>query len=176
MKSAGRIAHATSDFFSDADIGGIQVNVVGNQRLPRSNHHRAGRTHDFWPKIGFTVGVSGDGFFDSLKFTPADILQINSVRSCCSFFIKVNRDIQVVCHPFAQTPGDFNALLHGGIRDRNKGHHIGSPQAGVFALVVVEVNQLSRPGNALISGFFHAFRVSDKGQNRAIVIQIGVAV
>ena len=28
------------------------------------------------------LAVSGDGFFDSLKFTPPNILQINSVRSC----------------------------------------------------------------------------------------------
>ena len=160
----------------DADIGRIEENIVGDQRLAGADYGCPRGTHPLWTQIRLAVRIRGNCFLDALKLPAPDILQVFAVLADGGIFVEVDRNVQSLCHAFAEPPRHLDTFLHGDARDRHKWDDIGGAHARMFALVLVEVNQLRRLGDAKVCGFFHRFGRPDKGQDRAVVVHVGMPV
>ena len=176
METAGRVAHAAGNLLGDADVGSVEEDVIGDQGLAGADHSRAGRTHSFGSQIGLVVGVGGDGLFDALKLAVTNVFQVNTVFSDGGILVIINRDVERIRDTLAKPARHLDALLHGYAGDWHKRHNIGRSHARVFALMMVEVDQLRRPGNAEVGGFFNRLGCADKRQNGAVMVNIRVPV
>ena len=70
-------AHGLGDFFRDVDVGRIQKDVVGNERLTRANNCCTRRWMDAaFTEIGLARGMGGNLGADAFELAAAYVLQI----------------------------------------------------------------------------------------------------
>ena len=62
-------------------------------------------------------------------------------------------DAQFFAHPFGQGPGIFHGFFHGDAGNRHQRADIGSPETGMFAMMLAHVDELAGFLDGLESGF-----------------------
>ncbi len=118
------IDHDFSAFFPDikrdgvcpAYRGGIEIEIHGNQEIPRSDHCQSCGCRTFVivnrTKIGFPPGVFQFGF-QPFVFTRTADGKIPAIFGKSCMFITINGDVQFFSHPACQLPCIFHSFLHG---------------------------------------------------------------
>ncbi|OQB84491.1 MAG: hypothetical protein BWX85_00971 [Chloroflexi bacterium ADurb.Bin120] len=160
------------DFVSNGNIVGGQVNVEGDQRMPGSDHCRAGARQPGGSKIGIASGNNAKLLFECFILSSANILKIDPLGLSGSLLIQVNRDLQRFTNALTQATRHLNTFCHGYPGNRNKGDDISGANPGMLALVLIQVNQFARFGNRQKRRLFNAFRRPHKGDHCPVVIQI----
>src|SRR5262249_25550639 len=97
--TAGK-SNALCDVFRNAEVGGIQIDVVRDERLSSADHSRAGCRMNSWlAEVPFPVGIWLYLIAQAFELPTPDIFQIHAFRSRSCGLVEVHRH-------FATT-GDF---------------------------------------------------------------------
>src|SRR5690606_16976440 len=110
--------------------------------------------------------------FQRFVLTAPDIFQIFTIRACCCRFVKIDRDVQLVAHPFAQFTSEQHAVIKVNPFDGDKWDDIGGTETWMLTSMFVHINQAGGCGNPLKSGFYDGIWRGDEGDNGTIVIGV----
>ena len=92
-----RKAHGLRDLLGDVDVGRIQEDVVGNQKLARADDRRAGRgMHAGLAEIGLARGIGRNVGADAFELAAANILQVLAFGRGGGGFVKIDRDLEAL--------------------------------------------------------------------------------
>jgi hypothetical protein len=101
-QAAGGEAHGLGDLFGDGHVGGVQENVVGDQRLARADDGGSGGgMHARLAEVGLAGRVGGDLVADALELAAADVFQILPLGRGGGGFVEIDRNLEAA--------GDFRA-------------------------------------------------------------------
>ena len=176
-QAAGRKAHGFRDFLGNADVGRIQEDVVGDQKLARSYYGCAGRgMHAGLAEIGLARGIGRDFVADAFELAAANVLQILTFGRGCGGFVKIDRDLEAFRDLGSDVARHGNAVFDGDAVNRDKGNDVGGAHARVRTLMLGEVDQLGSLPYSANGGFLNGFALADQGDDAAVVVGIHLAV
>jgi hypothetical protein len=176
-QAAARKTHGFGDFLGDLDVGRIQEDVVGNEKLARAYDRGSGRgMHARLAEIGLARGIGRYFGADAFELAAANILQVLAFGSGRGGFVKVDRDLETFRDLGSDVARHGHAVFDGDAVDRNKGHDIGCSHARVRTLVFGEIDQLGGLPYPANGGFLNGFTLADQGDDRAVVVGIHLAV
>ena len=169
---AAGMAYRPGDGFGDLQIGGAQVDVVGDEGPAGSDHRGPGPAQAAGAEVRRPVGVRFDLGLEALVLATADVGQIAAVLTRGGLLVEVDGDAQLPTDPLPHPTGHGHALLHGHAAEGDEGHHVGRADAGMLALVLRHINELRRLRHASEGGFFHRCGRPHEGDHRAVVIGV----
>src|SRR5204862_194406 len=111
-KAAGGLAHRLSDFPCYSDVGGIQKNVVGDEKFTRAHHGGPrGRMHGGFAKIGLAVRVGSDFGADAFELSATDVFEILAFRADGGGFVEIDRNRVALPNLLADLTGNGDAIF-----------------------------------------------------------------
>ena len=172
-----RVTNRFCYFVGDADVRGIQIDIVGHQKFPCSNNRDSRCRVQFrFPHIGLPVMIVLHLFAQSFKLPSPDIFEINPVGPLCRRFIEKYGN-SVTCPNFV--PG---AVCQGDtILDRDafnwyERNDVRSPYARVRSGVLRQVDQFHRLAHAAQRGIGHCIRLARQRDHAAVVVGVHLAI
>ena len=103
-----------ADFLGDADVAGVQVDVVSDQKLPRPDHSGAGGgVQARLANVGRALRVGDDFLAQALELSATDVLQVGALRAGGGFLVEIDGNLVAFPDLFAHLPGQLDAVLDG---------------------------------------------------------------
>lgn len=165
------LTHIERDGVGATRGGRVEVIIYRNQKITGSDSGSAGacgvivkRTVAHVSAFAFVTQLVGKRLILS-GTAHGKILALGNKSGC---LITVNRDMQLVGHAPGKTAGKFDTLGESNAAHRYQRTHIGSPHAGMSAVVLAHVDKLSRPRYAAESRLDHRLGFSDKSDYCAV--------
>ena len=175
--AAARKADRFGDLLRNLDVGGVEKNVVSNQKFARANDRRSGRRmHPGFTIIGFARRVGYDVRANAFELSAPDVFQVLPLGRGCRRFVEVNRDLISLPDLFAHVPRHGHTVFNGHAIDRNEGHDVRRTHAGMRSLVPVQVDQLCRLADAANRGLLDRFPLPHQSDDAAVVIGVHLAI
>ena len=96
-QAAGRKAHGLGDLLRNGDVGRVEKDVVGDERLARAHHGRAGGGMDArLAEIGLARGVGGNFVANALELAAADVFKILALGRGGGGFVEIDRNLEAL--------------------------------------------------------------------------------
>src|ERR1019366_4499750 len=96
-ETAGGESNGLGNLFGDADIGGAQVDVVGDQEFARAHHGGAGgRVANRVAHVREALGNRPHFFEQRLELAAPDVLEVHTLGPPGRRFVKVDGNLQLV--------------------------------------------------------------------------------
>ena len=132
--AAVREAHGLGDFLGDIDVGRVEEDVVGDQKLARADHRRARRgMHARLAKIRTARGVGGDLGADAFELAAANILQALAFRSSGGGLVEINGNLKALPDLLADVVRHGHAVFDRDAVDRDERNDVGCAHARMRA-------------------------------------------
>ena len=131
-----------------------------------------GRVNGVGAEVGNAGGIGADVSARQLELAAADISEVLAIRAGGSFFVEKDGDAQFGADFGAELAGEGDAVVHCGPFERNEGADVGGADAGVFALVGGEVDQVAGLGDAVEGGLHRAVGGRHEGDDGAVMAGI----
>src|SRR6185312_2355651 len=163
------------------DVGGIEVDVVGDEELAGADHGGAGggvkpAVRKREAEVGSAVRVDLDLFPHALELTLANVFQAAALGAACGRLIEVDGDLIATPDLGSGPLRQADTVLQRGTFEGDKGNYVGGAEAGMSALVAAQVNALGGEADGAHGGFRHRLRLAGNGDDGAIVVVIHLAV
>ncbi len=156
------------DFVGVPAVGGVEVDVVGDQEFPGS-HGRRTRTgvEDRRAEVRGPLRVA-ELLLQPLVFSGPDLGQIPAFGPGGGVLVEIDGNAELFADPGPDPAGHLGALFHGDAGHGDEGHHVGGSHAGVLPFVPGHVDDLGRPLHRLECRFLYRRRGAHEGDDRAI--------
>ncbi len=130
-------------------IGRSEVDVIGDQRRPRTHRGDACRRMNArLAKVGTASNVCRDLVADTLELALANACQILTFWNGCRLLVKINRDSHLAPQALSAHPSEPDAVVHRNPRNRHERNDIGRAHTRMFTGMLVQIYQFSRsPGS-----------------------------
>ena len=103
---------ALAIFLAMSTSGGIQEDVVGDQKLARSHHGCAGGgMHARLAEVGLARGIGGDLVANAFELAAADVFQILALGRGGGGFVEIDRDPEALRNFGAHVARHGDAVL-----------------------------------------------------------------
>src|ERR1019366_2517266 len=176
-EAAAGEADGLGDAFGDGDVGRVEVDVIGHQKLARAGDGGAsGGVADGVADIRIARRHGAHFLYERLKLAAAYVLQVGAFRPARRGFVQVDRDSQLAPDLGAQALGELHALFQGDAFDRDEGDYVGGADAGVGALLFGEIDQGDGLFHRAEGGLGYGGGGTGGRQDAAVMIGIGFAV
>ena len=176
-QAAGREAHRLGDLLGDADIGGVQKDVIGDQRLARADDRRSRRRmHARLAEVRLALRLRGDLVADALELAAADIFQILPLRRRRGGLVKIDRNLVAAGDLRAHVLGHGHAIFNRHPVDGNEGNDVGGAHARMRAGVLRQVDQLGGLADAANRRLGDGLPLADERDDAAIVVGVHLPV
>ena len=174
---AARKADRLGDFLRDVDIGRIQENVVGDQKLARAHDGRARRRmHPRLAEVRLARRIGRNLRANSFKLPAPDVFQILPLRRSRRRLVQINRNLKSLPDLLAHMTRHGDAILDGHAINRNERHHVGRAHARMRALMLGQINQLRGLAHAANRRFLDRLPLADQRDHAAVVVGIHLAI
>jgi hypothetical protein len=141
LRPAG-LADVEGDLVREVAVAGVEIDVVGDQELPRADHYRAGaRQEGRRPVVGRPLGLL-QLLGPRLVLADADVGEGPARRARGGVLVEIDRDAELITDAFAQPMRERGAIFHRDARDRHERDHVGRALARVGAGVAGHVDTL----------------------------------
>src|SRR5262249_35085421 len=172
--TAVRAADGLGNLAGDADIAGVEVNVVGDQELSCAHDDGAGgRVANGVADVGAAGFDYAHLGYERFELAAADVLEIGAFGPTRGSFVEVNRHLQVGPDALGGAFREGRAVFDG---DSLEGDDIRGAEAWVSALMFGEVDQLDGAGDRAVGGFSDGFWRADESEDGAVVVGVGFPV
>lgn len=166
-------ADAAGDLFSDGKVSGLEVDVVGQQVFAGADDCCSGS----WVKRGTTeVRVTGrigkNGLAEGFKATLANDFEAFALGTEGGGFVEVDGNLQLCPNALTELMGKDGALVERDALDGDQGNHVGGANAGVDAVMGVEIDGLTGDLNGAKGSLKDGIGVAGKGEDGAMMIDI----
>src|SRR5208283_3933079 len=176
-QAAARKTHGLRDLLRDVDVGRIQENVVGNQKLARADDGGSGRGMDArLAEIGLARGVGRNVGTDAFELTAANVLQVLTLGRGCGGFIEIDGDLKAFCDLGSYVAGHGYAVFDSDAVDWYEGHYVGCAHTRVRTLMFGEIDQLGGLPHAANGSFLNGIALAYQGNDATVVVGIHLAV
>ena len=165
------------DFVRDADIGGIEIHVVGNQEFPCAHHGYPGRGVQLrFANIRLTVVVLFKLFAQPFELPAPHVFKIYALRPCRRRFVKKYRYPVTLPDFVAHQPRQRHAILDGHTIDGNKRQHVRRAHAWMRTFVFRQVDQLHGLAGAQKRRFRHRVWFARQRDHRAVMVGVHLSI
>ncbi len=162
------LSYVERDLMGEFPIPGVEVDVVGNQKFSCPDH----RGPCFRVKNRLTVIRSPfrvlEFFRESLVFSYPDRRQVSSIRFLSSFFIQVNRDVELPSHSFSDFMSKLDTVFHSHTGHGNEGADVSGTNPAVSPCMLAHIQDFGGFFNRFKSSLLDSFRGSDKGDDSPV--------
>ena len=174
--AAAALPDGLCDAPGDLHVRGAQVDVVGDERHPRADHHGPrggmglGRTEVGLPeRVAHPLG-------EALELAAPHVLEVAPVGGRGRLFVEEHGDLEALRHRLAHVPGQRHAVLHGRALDGDERHDVHGAHARVLALVAAQVDAAYGHLEEREQAGPERRLVADQGQDAAVVVLVGLDV
>src|SRR5208282_2077911 len=176
-ESAIRKAHGLGDFLRDVDVGRVEEDVVGDEKLARSHDGcSGGGMNARFAEVGAAGGIGRYLVANAFKLPAANVFQILAFGGGRSRLVEIDRDLIALPDLLADVTRHGYTIFKGDAFDGDEGDDIGCAHARVRAFVIVEVDQLGGLACAEDDGFLNGLAFAGQRDDRAVVIEVALAV
>src|SRR4029453_7372043 len=175
-KSTAGVANTSGDVLRDANLRGVQIDVVGDERLSCSDHGRAGCWVDLrLTKIRLSIGVRGNLAAERFELSTSDVLEIGAFGSRRGSFVEIDGDLQSFRDFASGFLRDFDTVLERNASDWNKGNNVRCAKPWMLPLMLGKVDVLHGRFDTADRSVSNRFWRSHNRNDGAVVIAVHLA-
>ena len=175
-QAAAGLADDLGDGGGDGDIGGVQVDIEGNQGHPAAHSHGTGGGMDGTAAEIRLPLRQQDLLGHALELALADGSQVHTVGSGSGILVQEHGHACLFPDPLGNLLAQFHALLGGHFLHGNEGAHVHGTHSGMLAHMLGQVDQLHGLLSQLHSGLGNALRAAQEGDDGAVMVGVGAVV
>jgi SAM-dependent methyltransferase len=172
-EAASALAHGRGDLPRDVHRRAAEVHVERDQRPPRTHDHSAGALVEARrPEIRLHLA----GVQPSLQLGRSAAPEEGRPSTLRELAVEEDRQREVVRDPSRYLGGAFARALHVLRDDRNDGNDVGGADPWMRAFMRAQVNPVASDADACEQRRHELVLRADKGEDRPVVILVGVDV
>mgnify|MGYP000850511137 CR=1 FL=1 len=137
---------------------------------------RTSRAKPSRPEIGRAAGIGRDGVAKCFVLAAPHVRQADPVRAARGARVQVDRDVELIADPGADSSRDLDAGFHRHAANRHERDDVGRADPWVLALLDRHVNSAGRLLGAAEGRFGDRRRAAGERQHHPIVRGVGVQV
>ena len=173
LQSAGSGANLAGNGSHHGNVGGIEIDVVGHQKLARSHGAGAGGGMQAGTtQVRPTSRIVANRVPQPLELPAAHLFQVGPVGPRGRGFIKEHRHTEAPPDFQARLAGQQDALLQLDAGDGHKGNYVRGADARVDTLLAGQVDQFGGLACPAHRRFDHRGGLSGDGHYGAVVVRI----
>lgn len=170
-------ANRPGDGFGEFEVVGLEFDVPGDENLAGADGDGAGGGVEFGlAEVGKAVDIGVDRHFEFFKADLADVGEGAALREDGGFAVEIDGNPEAVPDLGADGVGDPAALDDSDAAKGNEGNHIGGADAGMHAVLIVQVDQLRGDADRAHGGFADLFGSAGECDDAAVVIGVAIDI